>query len=162
MTPLIYAKWGGIAAALLAWSWACFHQGGLGPTAALDRAREAQAELVARAVLAERASTAAESVRVNAILKGYEDAPIDPIVPGVAHRVLVYAGAAGCPVSGAAAAPSGAGGPSPRTPGDPGLERLFQALIDACAQDASELTALQQAWPLTAPQQAWPHEASSP
>ncbi len=124
-----------------------YHFGGMGPKAQLEALKAAQAELTATAVLAERASAEAEVVRVNAILKEYQDAALNPIVPGIAVRLLERA----CPTSGPLPADSGHPGTpsssSPQPGSDPGAQRLLQVLVEACAQDADELTALQQAWP---------------
>lgn len=132
-----------IAAALLL----AYHLGGDSARTALEGFQAAQAENTAKAVLAERASGAAELARVNAILKGYQDAPIDPIVPGIAHRVFLYASAASCAVSSTPSAPGGVVTSRPVPASDSGLEQATQAVFDACERDALRLNALQAAWP---------------
>lgn len=144
---ITYLKLGGILALVAGLFGGGFYLGGLRSEAALEAFQSAQSANTAKAVLAERASGAAELARVNLLLKGYQDAPIDPIDVGLAHRVYVYASAADCPVSGAGAHPAGAVSPSPQPSSDPGFVGLAQSVIDACAQDAAELTAIQQAWP---------------
>lgn len=118
---------------------------GLKAQAAAEAVSEAQSAAVAKAVLAERASGAAELTRVNTILKGYQDAPIDPVVPGIAGRLYKYE-ISSCAVPSTSPNPSGAVSPGPVPRGDPELERLSQAAFDAGAHDAKELTALQQVW----------------
>lgn len=144
MTPLIYAKWGGIAAAFLAWSVLCFHQGGMSSTARLEALQTAQSQLTAKAVLAERASAEAESVRLNKVISDYESTPIDPVSVGVAHRVLIYAHTPSCTVPEAGSNP---GGTVPASPKPDGLEGPLQDYIDACSRDAKRLDALIEAWP---------------
>ena len=129
-----------IAAALLL----AYHLGGDASKTALEGFQAAQAENTAKAVLAERASGAVELARVNAILKGYQDAPIDPIVPGIAHRVFIYARAANCAVPSAGGNPGGVVSASPKSTG---FEDALQDYIDACSRDAQRLDALIAAWP---------------
>lgn len=144
---MIYAKLGALIAAIALIFWAGWHLGSSNAKTALAGFKAAQAENTAKAVLAERASAAAELARVNTILKGYEDAPINPIDAGLAHRVYVYAHTADCAVPTAGANTPAAGSTSPQPSRDPSFVGLAQRVIDACAQDAAELTALQQAWP---------------
>lgn len=119
-------------------------------TAALEAFQAAQAENTAKAVLAERAAGAAESVRVREKLKEYENALPDPVVPGIAHRVFLYANASGCPLPSAATPPSGTV-PAGRVPaGDQGSERLLelaQAAAAAAARDAARLNLCREVWP---------------
>lgn len=144
---ITYLKLGGILAAIALIFVIGFRFGGMGPKAKLEGFQATQAENTAKAVLAERASAATELARVNTILRGYQDAPIDPISTGLAHRVFVYANAAGCSVSKTGANPAAVGGAGPVPHGDPELERLSQAAFDAGTHDAKELTALQAAYP---------------
>lgn len=144
---MIYAKAAALLVLVLLLFGGGYRLGGMASKTTLEGFEAAQAENTAKAVLAERASTAAELARVNAILKGYTDAPIDPVSVGLAHRVYVYAHAADCPVSGASPNPAATGSASPQPRGDPSFVGLAQRVIDACSQDAAELTALQEAWP---------------
>lgn len=136
--------YGGIAAFLCA---LFFWLGGLHSKAALEGFQAAQTENTAKAVLAERASTAAELARVNALLKGYQDEALKPVDATIAERVLYHA----CPAVSAVPSPgahaSGTLSPSPQPRSDPETERLLQAVFTACSADAEELTTLQQAWP---------------
>lgn len=143
MSILSWAKIGAVALLCL-WM---YHLGGDGPRAKLETVLATQSENTAKAVLAERASAAVELSRVNSVLKGYTDAPIDPAVISVGSRVLKYARIADCPLSAGSAAPAAtiSAGQVPRS--DPEFERLLQAAFDAADADAKELTALQQAWP---------------
>ena len=142
-----YVKWGAIGAALIALSWFWYHQGGNSARAALEGFQAAQAANTAKAVLSERASGAAELARVNTVLKGYQDVPIDPIALSIGSRVFKYAGAASCAVPQAPADPGGTRSPTPLAIGPSEIERALTALAVACSEDARELAALQAAWP---------------
>lgn len=144
MTYVKYGAIGLLVLALFVGGWYC---GSRSSKTALEGFQAAQSANTAKAVLAERASAAVELARVNTILKGYDNAPIDPVVPGIAHRVFVYANATGCAVPSPGANPGGAIAASTIPAGDPEFERLSQAAFDAAAHDAKELIALQQAWP---------------
>ncbi len=144
---ITYLKVGALAALLAAIFMAGWHLGGDSARTALASLQAAQAEDTAKAVLAERASAAAESARLQAILKRYDDAPIDPIALHVGDRVLEYARVAQCPVPKAGADPRGAASAAPVAFGASQVGRALDALTEACAQDAAELTALQAAWP---------------
>ncbi len=144
---LSYLKWGailGLAAALFGLG---YRFGGSSARTALARFQAAQAMNTAKAVLAERAADTAETARVNAILKGYEDAPIDPVALTLGNRVLEYARVADCPVPKAGGNTGGTPSPSPVAVGPSAVGRALDALTEACAEDAAELTALQAAWP---------------
>lgn len=148
MTPIAYAKLGAVLLAVVLLFGGGWYFRGLKCEAAAATVSQAQSAAVATAVLAERASTAAELVRVNTVLKGYqENAALNPVDVGLAHRVYVYAHATECSMPAAGAHPAATGSASQEPRGDPGFVGLAQAAIDACAQDAAELTALQQAWP---------------
>jgi hypothetical protein len=140
---VIYLKVG-IAAALCA---LFFWLGGLHSKTELEGFQAAQSANTARAVLAERASSAAELARVNLLLKGYQDAPPDPIVVSIGSRVLQYARIADCPVPTSGANPAATLGAAPVPRSDPEFERLLQTAFNACAHDAEELTTLQKVWP---------------
>lgn len=144
MTPLAYAKWGAIAATFFAWSVLCLHQGAMASKTKLEGFQAAQAENTAKAVLAERASAQAESVRLNKVISDYESTPIDPVSVGVAHRVLIYAHTPRCAVPEASSNP---GGVVPASPKPGGFEGPLQDYIDACSRDAKRLDALIEAWP---------------
>lgn len=112
MTPLTYAKWGGIAAAFLAWSVLCFHQGSLGPTTALALDHAAMAKAATDALLAERAATEAQAINDHAAetthandLRTIDHAPprTDPVIVCVRTPSPVRVG----PVPGAKAETGG-------------------------------------------------------
>jgi hypothetical protein len=124
-----------------------FYFGGLRSKTALETVETAQSENTAKAVLAQKAALDAEEARLNGVIAKYEATPIDPIAVGLAGRVLQYARVADCPVPKAASITSGTGDTAAQSSGDASLIRLSQAVLDACAQDAAQLTALQQAWP---------------
>lgn len=144
MTPLAYAKYGAIAAAVLALFFGGYHVRGMACAARYEALQASQSELTAKAVLAERASAQVESDRLHKVLSDYESTPIDPVSVGVAHRVLIYAHAPSCPVPEAGPNPGGTVSPSPK-PGS--LEGPLQDYIDACSRDAKRLDALIEAWP---------------
>jgi hypothetical protein len=144
---ITYLKLSAIAALVAALFFSGYHVGGMASKTKLEGFEAAQAADTAKAVMAERASAATELARVNAILKEYQDAPIDPIVPGIAHRVFIYARAADCPVPSAGPHPGGTVTASPQPAGPGPIEQATQAVFDACEADARELTALQAAWP---------------
>jgi len=132
-----------IVALLAGVFWAGWHLGGLSSKSALEGYEATQAQDTAKAVLAERASNEAELAKRDAVIKGYENAPIDPIVTTAAHRVYVYASAAGCPLPQAAAVAGGADAPA-AVPASPGaVERALDEYIKACDSDARRLAALQ-------------------
>ncbi len=133
-----------------------FHFGGLSGNAkaaaskaALDGFQTAQAENTAKAVLAERAAGATESARVNAKLKEYEDAPIDPVVTGLSERVRLATcpGATGSSVPGAGGNAGGAQSARgvPASPAE--VERLSDAAWAAADKDATRLNLCRDVWP---------------
>lgn len=144
---IAYAKLAGILAVVVGLFGLGFHFGGMGPTAALGRLQAAQSADVAKAVLAERASAAAELARVNGILRGYENAPIDPIVPGIAVRVLRAACPSVSQMPSAGPNASGIDAPSGIPGSDPEIERLSQDAYTAGAKDAARLELCKAAWP---------------
>ncbi len=131
-------------AAVLAFA---YRLGGNGPRAALAGFQASQAQATAKAVLAERASAAAELARVNGILKEYQDEKLNPIVPGIAVRLLERACPANRSLPEASANPGRARSAAKEPAGDGSVERATQAVFEACAQDAAQLSALQAAWP---------------
>jgi len=144
---IVWAKVGGILLAValcFAGGWYC---GSLRSKTAYEALQAAQAENTAKAVLAERASTAAELARTSAILKGYQDAPIDSVALSVGSRVFKYANAASCSLPQAAADPGRAPSAAPLPVGPSEVERALADLAVACSEDARELAALQAAWP---------------
>jgi hypothetical protein len=151
MTPLGYIKIALAALILGGTFWFGYRTGSVHGTAALEALQAAQAENTAKAVLAERASAAVESARVQAKLKEYENAPIDPLVPGIVRRVFLNACPAGGPVPSAAAAPGGTGEAGGVPAGDQGAQRLYelaQAAADAAARDAARLDLCRSVWPV--------------
>lgn len=107
MTPLgLYIKWGGIAAAVLGWSWLCYHQGSLAPQLA-----EAKKELKVDARADAKRATDSKTVAEEA--KTYE-AATDPLKPVDAPHVSVcYYAPAAAPVPAARAPGSGTAAPTP-------------------------------------------------
>lgn len=144
---LRYIKIGAFVALLAAVAAVAYHFGGMSAETALADFREAQSANTAKAVLAERASAAAELARVNAILKGYQDAPIDPIALSVGSRVLEYARVAACPVPAAGINPGATPSPSPVPISSSEVGQALTDLAVACSQDAEQLNALIAAWP---------------
>lgn len=141
---IVWAKVGGILAAVAAVFFVGFHFGGMASKTALEGFLATQAQNTAKAVLAERASTAAQLATQNAVIKRYENAPPDPVVTTAAHRVFIYAtGAASCPVSGAAPGAGGASAAAAVAIGPSAVEQALGAYIAACAGDANRLAALQ-------------------
>jgi len=132
------------AAALLIWA---YHLGGDASQAKLEALEALQSSNTAKAVLAQKAASDAEEARLNSVIAKYEATPIDPVAIGLAGRVLQYARLTECPVSQTATTAGGTGNTPTKPPGDPELERLSQAAIDACDHDAHQVIALQQAWP---------------
>lgn len=110
MTPVAYFKWAGISAALIGWSWLCFHQGGLGPTAALERDHAAMAQTMTNALLAQRAAAEAAAINDHAteVTHATDIAQIDHAPPRT-DPVLVYRTVKACvdPVPGAEAKAGG-------------------------------------------------------
>lgn len=139
-----YAKLGGALLVVVLLFGGGYHFGGLASRAAYEALRAEQSSNTAKAVLAERASAAIELARVNAVLKEYQDAPIDPVTVGIGHRVLYAACPASSPVPKAAADPGGA---IITRAVAPGVESALQGLVDACSRDAVRLNAIQAAWP---------------
>lgn len=144
---MIYAKAAALLVLVLLLFGGGYHLGGMASKTKLEGVEAAQAENTAKAVLAERASAAAELVRVNSLLKGYQDAPPDPAVVSVGSRVLQYARIADCPMPSTGAHPAAVIGAGALPRSDPEFERLLQAAFDAADHDAKELTTLQAAWP---------------
>jgi hypothetical protein len=151
MTPLtpylVYIKVGAVVTLLAVVAGAGYHFGGMASKTKLEGFQQAQSANTAKAVLAERASAAVELARVNAILKEYQDAPIDPATVSLGSRVLEYARVAECPVSSASPHPAGIVSTAAQSSGLGPIEQATQAVFDACAADAKELAALQSVWP---------------
>ena len=136
---VIYLRLVGLAVVFLAGVYVGHLQG----SAQVARLERDQAQTTATAVLAERASQAAETDRLTKAVADYETASLTPVDPGVAHRVYLYA-LSQCPLSSPASAPAG----TQRAPAEPpGFERALQGYVDACARDALRLNAIQAAWP---------------
>ena len=144
---IAYAKLAGILALVIGLFAAGYHFGGMGPKTQLEALRAAQDADVAKAVLAERASMAAELARVNGILKGYEDEALHPVDLHIGSRVLVAACPAEHPMPEAGGDP-GRAQPATQVPGvDPRLGPALDRVIADCQADARQLSALQAAWP---------------
>lgn len=140
---MIYAKAAALLVLVLLLFGGGYRLGGMASKTTLEGFEAAQAENTAKAVLAERASTAAELARVNAILKGYTDAPIDPITVGIATRLLEHACPASGPVPSTVAVAAGIDRATAQPRNAQAVERATQSHFDACAKDAAELAALQ-------------------
>lgn len=147
MTAILYAKLGAGALIIAVLFGAGWHFGAMASKTQYEALRAEQSELTAKAVLAERASAAAESARVNAVLKEYQDAPIDPVVAGTAHRVFIYANSPSCPVPEARTDPARVVGTAAQPVGPSRVERSLGDYIAACDADARQLAALIEAWP---------------
>jgi hypothetical protein len=141
---IVWAKVGGILAAIALVFFAGYRFGGMASKTALEGFQAAQAENTAKAVLAERASTAATLAHQNAVIEGYQNAPISPIVTTAAQRVFVYAThAASCAVSGAAPNAGGAPAAAAVALGPSRVVEALGAYIAACDADSRRLAALQ-------------------
>lgn len=147
MTPLLYAKLGAAVLVVVLLFGAGYRVGGLASKAALEALRAEQSSNTAKAVLAERASAAVELARVNARLKEFEDAPIDPVVTGIASRLYAYTGATECAVRGTGVTTGGTIPASGIPRGDPEAKRLSQDAFDAGSRDAKRLNLCRTVWP---------------
>jgi hypothetical protein len=124
-----------------------YHLGGDSARTALEGFQAAQAANTAKAVLAERASGAAELARVNAIVKGYEDAALSPVTVGIGRRVLLAACPTSHPVPQTSPVTGGAVPARPVPASAAGLGEALDRYTAACQRDALRLNALQAAWP---------------
>lgn len=145
MTAILYAKIGGIVAAVALLFGLGYHFGGLSAKTAGEAQHAAQLSAVASAyqnqVLAREASEATLK-RVQDAYDAIQSTP-DPVSAGLATRVLYHAcptGGGVVPQAGAVAsrAPAAAAQPS----GDPGLGERLQAVLDACTADARQMNAM--------------------
>src|SRR5258708_33955541 len=101
MTPLAYLKWGGIAAALLSYSWLWFHLGGLSSKTALEAQHVAQLQAVVTTMEDNARDAAADHAKQQREIDAYDatkDVP-HPASVGTAHPMLLLAATAdNCPV----------------------------------------------------------------
>jgi hypothetical protein len=138
----------GAIAAVLVGLFACgYHMGSANGRADVEALRAAQAAAVAKAVLAEKAASDAEHARQAGIIEDYEHALLHPVDLHIGRRLLVAAcpGAAAVPETGPN--PGSFGDPAAVAGGDPGLGPAIDRVIAACRDDASQLSALIEAWP---------------
>ncbi len=145
MNPWTIAKLVGVAAICF---WA-YHLGGLSGKAQVAALQASQSAAVSKALQAQAATTAKQVADLQGAVAQYEQQlqTPNPIDIGLAHRVYLFASAS-CPtVPKATTAAPGTSQPSAQPTGTEELERLAQAAIDACAADAEQLSAIQQAWP---------------
>lgn len=144
MNPLLYAKLGAAAVLLML----VFYLGGLGPKAALERDHAAMAQATTKALLAQQKATETEHVRQQKVIDAYDatkDIP-DPVTTGLAHRVYIAA-AGGCHVPEARAVASGTQARAAIPGGPSGIERALGVVIEACAADAGQMSAMIQLAP---------------
>jgi hypothetical protein len=144
MNPLLYAKVGA-AVVLLA---VVFYLGGLGPKAALERDHAAMAQAATQALLAQRAQASADHAHLQGVIDRYDaqkDIP-NPVDTGLAHRVYITA-ASGCPVPETRIVAGGIEAPAALAGSDPGIVGRLQDLIDACRDDAEQMSAMIQLAP---------------
>jgi hypothetical protein len=152
VTPLAYAKWGGIAAFLIGLSFFWYHQGGLASKTKLEGFQAAQAEGTAKAVLAERASAAATALTDRAA-ETTHDQDLEAIPLHIRHDAVIVrlpGPAPDCPVPGAKTETGGEHpAPGPIEPGSryrdigPGLA-AFEARYETALADCRRLDA---EWP---------------
>lgn len=143
---MTYVKIGGIALLVLALFFGGFYLGGLKSKVTLEHSLSQQSATVAAALQAQQKISDAEETRLNGIIAKYEQTPIDPIALTLGASLHKYT-LSECPVSGPAANSSGTGSTPAVTASDGSVERATDAVFKACAQDAAELAAIQQAWP---------------
>jgi hypothetical protein len=141
---IAYLKLGGIAALAALLFAAGFYFGGLRSKTAYEALQAAQAEAVAKAVLAERSATAAQLAKQNEVISTYESHALDPLAPIIAQR-LCLAPAAGdrrpVPQAPANAGRAPPAAPEPFSPSP--VATALGDLLSACASDAARLSALQ-------------------
>lgn len=140
---LTYVK---IAAAVLLLG-LVFWLGGLPGKATIASLKAQQQTQITEALRNQAASKQAEIDRINKVLYAYQNTPIDPINIGLATRVYKYAVANCDALPQAAALARGISQPAAVSASDQELIGLAQQAINACASDARQLTAIQQAWP---------------
>lgn len=129
---LALIKYGIIAAIILGWSLFCYERG-------KDAEQSRESENIAKAVLAQQKSYNASEEQLQAIVRRYEATAIDPVVPTLAHKLLISASS--CPVH-EATNTAGAAVPATKPSGNAGIEQATQRVFDACAADAAQLEAL--------------------
>lgn len=144
MTPLAYLKIGGIIALVAGLFGLGYHFGGLSFKTALEANHAAQLQAVVNRLDENARAAAADHAHLQGVIDAYLAKPIDPIVPGIAHRVYVFAASAcGGGVPQAATLAGHVPGPTPIALGPSEVERRLDDYIRACDQDARRLTAVQ-------------------
>lgn len=164
MTPLAYAKWGGIAALALALAGGGYHFGGLSADdklnaykTAAEAQHVAQLQAVVTTMETNARDAAADHAKLQKVIDAYDatkDVP-DPASIGTAHRVLLLAasaaGAGDCPVQQTGPVASGgagsSGGASETRKAQSGLVQVLEADLDdyiaACGRDDKRLVLTQ-------------------
>jgi hypothetical protein len=144
VTPLLYLKLGAIVLALVI----IFGAGWTTCKWRYEALQTAQLQAVAVAyqnqVLAREASEA-KLQKVQDAYDAIKDIP-NPLDTGLAHRVYIAA-AGGCPVPATASVAGGAQTSTPIPGGDPSIVGRLQNLIDACRDDAEQMSAMIQLAP---------------
>lgn len=152
MTPILYAKIGGIAALAAALLWAGWHFGGLSSAEKLanyqttvEAQYAANLKTVADTLNKQIKDGVAERAAQQKVIDAYDlEKALPPVTAGVVER-LRYIESTSCTAShqlpGAAAVAGGAQAAGGVPGGLSELDRLHQAAFDAAARDASRLNA---------------------
>lgn len=146
MTPLAYAKWGGIAALALALFGGGWYFNGLRWADKLDKDHADLAASTTAALITQAKDKQTQIDRLNAAVAHYESLPPDPVVTGVASRLYKYT-LRDCAVPGAPAVAPGIVSPGGVPGGNQEAERLSQLAFDAAGRDAARLDAVIGVWP---------------
>lgn len=144
----IYIELGAAALCLVIAAGAGYHFGGLSSKTALEADHVAQLEAVVKAMDENARQAAADHAHMQGVIDGYAKTPIDPIVPGAAHRVYVFAASAcggGVPEAGSVA--GGVQAPAAVAIGPSPVERALDDYIRACSADAAQMNAMIQLAP---------------
>jgi hypothetical protein len=147
VNPILAAKLGGALALIAVLFGAGYHFGGMASKTALERDHADMAAATVNALLAQRAQATADHNRLQEVIDRYDATPPDPIIPGLAHRVYVYATAhcGGVPQSGSVA--PGTEAPTPVPIGHSSVESALGDVLSACSADAAQMTAMIQLAP---------------
>jgi hypothetical protein len=144
VTYLTYAKWAAIAGVGV---W-IYHLGGASDRAALAAQHAAQLQAVVKAMDENAREAAAAQAHLQGVIDAYHATPIDPIVPGIAHRVyVVAAGTCSGRVPEARSVAPGTQAPAALPIGPSNVERSLGDYIAACASDAAQMKAMIQLAP---------------
>jgi uncharacterized protein (DUF58 family) len=154
MTPILYAKIGGIAALALALLAGGYHFGGLSADAelanyktAVEAQHAAQLQTVASVMTQHDQQATLERAAQQKVIDAYDEQKnLAPITTGIVERVRLIeaascsAGSRVVPSPGPVARGADAGSGVPR--GDSEGDRLLQAALDAAARDSARLAAV--------------------